>query len=446
MILIARGIKWYGIYLFLVLLPLVTALVSNPDRISQPLLVEIAVGAGFIGFSLMAMEFALISRIEPANEPFGEDSLQLFHNLMGITALGFVLAHPLMLFIAGYPVSCWLNPFSDCAHIATWTAALSVLILLVLIGSSVWRKQLRLRYEIWQTLHGIFALAVLVSALVHIFIIGRYTSTMIMKLAWMVYGVLIIGLIVWYKIYTPLKNWRRPWEIVENRVERGDARTLVLKPVGHDGWAFEAGQFAWIKTGNNPRRLGQHPISLSSMGDVPPGGQVAFTIKNLGDWSGKEVPTLEPGDRVWLDGPHGVFTMDRNQAMGFVLIGGGVGITPLYSMLQTMAEREDVRPVVLFFGASDIESLIFWEELQALSSSGQLNLTFVPVLKDTHSDWEGETGFINAEIMQRYLPKQYKRFMYLICGPKPLMDAMEEALPELGVPLQNIITERFDMV
>lgn len=446
MIMIARGIKWYGLYLFLILLPLVAAVVSNTDRISQPLLVEVAVGAGFIGFSLMALEFALVSRIEPAAEPFGEDSLQLFHNLMGLAALGFVLAHPILLFIAGYPASCWLNPFSGCAQLATWTASLSVFILLLLIASSIWRKQLRLRYEVWQFIHGIFALGVLLSALVHIFIIGRYTSTPIMKAAWMVYGVLTVGLIVWYKIYTPLKNWRRPWEIIENRVERGDARTLVVKPVGHDGWTFEAGQFAWIKTGRTPLRLGHHPISLSSMGDVPPGGSVAFTIKNLGDWSGMEVPALKPGERVWLDGPHGVFTMDRHQAMGFVLISGGVGITPLYSMLQTMVEREDVRPVLLFYGANDTENLIFWEELEALAAPGQLNLTFVPVIAKPKSKWDGETGFINAAIMKKYLPKQYKRLMYLICGPKPMMDAMEMALPELGVPLQNIITERFDMV
>jgi predicted ferric reductase len=446
MILVARGIKWYGLYLFLILLPIITALVSRPNRITQPALVEIAVGAGFVGFSLMAMEFALISRIQPAAEPFGEDSLQLFHNIMGTAALGFVLAHPVLLFFSGYPVSCWVNPFASCANSATITAALAVYILLLLISTSIWRKQLRLRYEIWYTLHGIFALVVLSFALVHIFMIGRYTSTPIMKLAWAVYAILIFALIIRYKIYIPLKNWRRPWEVIENRAERGDARTLVLKPVGHDGWNFEAGQFAWIKTGGTPMHTGQHPISISSKGDVPPGGTVTFTIKNLGDWSGKEVPALQPGKRVWLDGPYGVFTMDRNQAMGFVLIGGGVGITPLYSMLQTMAERQDVRPVLLFYGASDLDNLTFADQLDALADSERLNLTYVPVLNNPPDGWKGETGFINAQVMEKYLPKQYKRFMYLICGPEPLMDAMEQALPVLGIPSYQIITERFDMV
>ena len=174
MILIVRGIIWYGLYLFLILLPLITALVANPSRIAQPFWVEIAVAAGFVGFALMSMEFALISRIEPAAQPFGEDSLQLFHNLMGVVALMFILAHPILLVVSGYPASCWLNPFSSCANSATITAFFSVFILLLLIGTSIFRKKLGIKYEIWYGIHGIFALIVIFAALVHIFIIGRY--------------------------------------------------------------------------------------------------------------------------------------------------------------------------------------------------------------------------------------------------------------------------------
>ena len=233
--------------------------------------------------------------------------------------------------------------------------------------------------------------------------------------------------------------------MVENRVERGDARTIVLKPQGHKGFSFHPGQFAWIKLGKTPFGMGQHPISLSSMGDIDDGGTVAFTIKNLGDWSGEQIPAVQPGDRVWLDGPHGVFTMDREQAMGYVFIGGGIGITPLYSMLQTMVEREDVRPVYLFYGARDLETMTFYDELLALTEQLS-NMHFIPVLSGPSDDWEGETGFVNAEIMEKYLPRQYKHYKYLICGPGPLMDAMEAALPEVGVPQHNVLTERFDMI
>ena len=119
MILIVRGIIWYGLYLFLILLPLGTAAVVDPNRATQPFLVEVAVGAGFVGFALISLEFALISRIEAAAQPFGEDSLQLFHNLMGIVALGFILAHPVLLMVSEYTAYCWLNPFASCANVVT---------------------------------------------------------------------------------------------------------------------------------------------------------------------------------------------------------------------------------------------------------------------------------------------------------------------------------------
>ena len=213
--------------------------------------------------------------------------------------------------------------------------------------------------------------------------------------------------------------------------------------LGHGGFDFKPGQFAWLKSGRTPFGIGQHPISISSSSEEPPDGRVEFTIKNLGDWSGEEVPALEPGDTMWLDGPHGVFSIDRLQAMGYVLVAGGVGITPLYSICQTMADREDVRPVLLFYGGRDLESLTFYEELVALQE--RMNLQLVPVLSDPGDDWTGERGYINAEILSRHLPRQYRRYNFLICGPKPLMDAMEEALPDLGVPPMSVLTERFDM-
>jgi ferredoxin-NADP reductase len=130
--------------------------------------------------------------------------------------------------------------------------------------------------------------------------------------------------------------------------------------------------------------------------------------------------------------------------MGYVLIAGGVGITPLYSMCQTMAERGDVRPVLLFYGARNHEDLTFREELETLKE--EMNLQVIYILSEPEAEWVGERGFIDANILRRYLPKQYRRFVYFICGPEPLMNAMEEALPELGIPLEKVLSERFGMV
>jgi predicted ferric reductase len=185
---------------------------------------------------------------------------------------------------------------------------------------------------------------------------------------------------------------------------------------------------------------------MSSNGDAAAEtGEVAFTIKNLGNWSGTVVPNVQVGQRMWLDGPYGVFTLDREQGPGYVFLAGGVGITPLHSMLVTMAERGDVRPVVLFYSASHVEDLTYREELLALQK--QMNLKVVYVVGEPPDGWTGETGRISAEIVQKYIPpKQYKRWQYFICGPTPMMNAMEKMLPEIGVPAEHVHTERFDMV
>ena len=228
--LIVRGTLWFGLYLFLVLLPLATAVLSNPDRAAPSPLIALGVGAGFVGFALMALEFALISRIKSAASAFGEDALQLFHNMMGMAALGFLLAHPILLVVSGYPAKCWLNPFAGCANLASRTAALALYALILLVLTSVIRKRLGIRYEVWYVLHGLFALFVVVAALFHIFILGRYTTTVAMRTVWLVYAILLIGLLLWHRILVPILSWNKRWEVVENRTELGDARTLVLKP------------------------------------------------------------------------------------------------------------------------------------------------------------------------------------------------------------------------
>lgn len=89
-----------------------------------------------------------------------------------------------------------------------------------------------------------------------------------------------------------------------------------------------------------------------------------IAIKALGDFT-STVHRLSPGTAVYLDGPHGVFSMDRDEGPGFGFIAGGVGITGLISMLRTMADRGDVRPAVLVYANGDWEGVVFREELSA---------------------------------------------------------------------------------
>ena len=170
-----------------------------------------------------------------------------------------------------------------------------------------------------------------------------------------------------------------------------------------------------------------------------------MTIKAAGDFT-NSVSQLEVGTKVYIDGPHGVFSMELQQAPGYVFIGGGVGITPLYSMLLTMRDREDIRPVVLLYASQSWDDVIYREQLDELSAAMQ-NLTVVHVLQHPHDAWDGETGRIDAETIKRHVTAiQLQRYEYFVCGSPAMLDAMEQLLVSIGVPAAHLNTERFDFV
>ena len=404
---------------------------------------EFAVACGFVGFAIMASEFALVSRAQSVAGIFGQDALQYFHKQMGYVGTGFVLAHPTLLIMQGLP---WgmLNPISQ-EHRWVWRCgAIGFWALMLLIFVTVFRKRLRISYQWWHVTHAFIACVAVLGALVHAYLVGHDSARPAMRVLWLCYLLVLFGLAVQYRILRPLNMWQEPWEVVDNIKEHGNARTLLLRPIDHDGFSFVPGQFAWLNTGKSPFHFDQHPISISSSAENGSNGEIAFTIKALGDWSGRVVPILKPGTRIWLDGPYGVFSVDRDQGPGFVMIGGGVGITPLYSMCKTLAARGDSRPVVVFHCAREFEELTFREEFEELRT--RMTLKLVYVLEHPNEDWHGESGHITNDLLLRYMPKYYKRYQFFICGPASMMDSIEQSLEEIGVVAELIHTERFDVV
>ena len=445
--LIIRGILWFGLYMTVILFPLVAGAVFFDTGQAAGPFVSLAIACGYIALALMATELALVSRFGGVAGAFGLDSLLQFHRQIGLASFALALAHPILLVADGaYDAAALLVP----THSTPWPIAMGIATLVLaalVVGLSVYRRQLRITYEIWHVTHSILSLALIGFGAAHVLGLGRLAALPVVRALWVGYLVLFVGMYVRYRVLRPLSQLNRPWEVVEVKAERGASTTLVLRPVDHAGFTFEPGQFGWIGLGRTPFATEQHPISFSSNGDVPSAdGTVAFTIKQLGDWSTKVVPHIPVGTRAWIDGPHGVFTIDREEGAGYVLIGGGVGITPLFAMLQALETRGDVRPVYLFYGANDFQDLTFREEIEAMAER-MPTLKLVTVILHANDYYLGERGFITAEILGRHLPSHlYKRFQYFICGPTPLMDAMESVLPQIGVPADRIHTERFDMV
>jgi ferredoxin-NADP reductase len=116
----------------------------------------------------------------------------------------------------------------------------------------------------------------------------------------------------------------------------------------------------------------------------------------------------------------------------------------MMSMIRTLADRGDKRPLVLLYGSKDWESITFREELEALES--RLDLRVVHVLSQPPADWQGERGRLDASLLMRHLPPGYADHEYFICGPNPMMDAIEAALGELEVPISKYHSERYSFV
>ncbi len=407
--------------------------------------IDFSVALGFVGLSLMGLQFVIAARSRSVAAPFGIDILMQYHRQIGYVSLLFILAHPTLLFVADTGYLALLDLTT--APLRAKMAVTSTVALLVLVALSIWRKKLRIGYELWQLTHGVLAFVVIATALTHVFLVGYYVNEPLEIALWLWMTVVFVGLVVWVRVVRPLELRSKAWRIEGVIPERGNICTVVLKPSRlrarrFDGFPFEPGQFAWITIDGSPFAITRHPFSISSSAEKTE--RVALSIKAAGDFT-REIGQFKPGATPYLDGPHGAFTFDRHEGPGFVFIGAGVGITPLMSILRTMADRRDLRPCYLFFGNREWESVAFREEIEELK--GRLNLEVVHVLSRPPEGWEGEEGRIGAAVFARHLPpERYRSLQYFICGPDSLMDAAEDSLVRLGVPKRRVHSERFVMV
>ena len=432
MTLAVRAVFWVIAYLGAVVTPLVFAAIgaNHPDH---GFWTNFSVALGFVGLAMMGLEFALVARFRPVAAPFGQDALLQFHRQIGYVGLAFVLVH--------FAISARWSEVTPAKAVAApalvWFGMAALLALIALVASSIWRRRLRLSYEAWHVTHVVLALVLIVGALAHVFLVDEYVSVLWKQVLWGLMSGAFVLLLVWVRLVKPRRA--RPWRLKQVTAERGGTTTLTLEPPPTAAFRFEPGQFGWFVFGRSPFSLTQHPFSFASSAERE---DVELAVKALGDFT-SQAGELEPGTTVYVDEPHGVLSIDQDEGPGFGLIAGGVGIAGLISMLRTMADRHDVRPVVLVYANDEWEVVAFREELQELEE--RLSLDVVHVLTRPPADWPGETGFVTAEVLARSLPSGYRRFQFFICGREPMMDAAESALAELGVPADRVHTERFDM-
>lgn len=402
---------------------------------------EAAVDTGLVAFALLVVGVLLIARVRSIVSSFGIERVLRMHRAVAVAAVLLVLAHVAAVLVSD-PRG--LRVF-DLAHNtpAARAAILATAALVAVVLLGLRRRKRQPRYEGWRLVHMGLAATVLGGAWLHVWWL-HHLGVNLLFLGWLtLMALLLVGVAVRRWVWLPRRARRRPY-VVEDVVEvAGDAVTLALRADRHDGIPFRAGQFAYLKVGRSPFVLEEHPFSISSTAVSP--DRKEFTIKALGDFT-ELLRGLRPGREVYVDGAYGSMTMEGlDRAHGFVFIAGGIGITPMLSMLRTLADRGDRRPHLLLVGARGMSERLLATDLEELRE--RLDLDIVQVLDTAPDGWSGAVGRIDRSLLDRCLPKRARRHLeYFLCGPPAMVMAVEEALRSLAVTLRRIHTERFEVV
>lgn len=430
---------WIVLYFLMTFLPLVLLMIF-PRPEGREFLREVSVALGFLAMALLGLQTVPTSRLKFFTKAFPMETLYDVHHKLSIFTFIIALLHPILLFINNPETLRLLNLVT-----APWrarAAVVSVLAMFILIITSIWREILKMKYDAWRWLHDGFAFLAIGLGLYHMFKVNYYMSLTYQKVIWLFLTGIWVLIILYIRVAKPIAMLKRPY-IVDSVVEElGESWTLWLKPDQHKGFDFQAGQFAWITT-ESPFIFRENPFSFSTSSDRED-NLIGFTIKELGDFT-STIKHLKPGDTVYVDGPYGTFNLDEHYDNRLVLIAGGIGSAPVLSILRTMRDRGRERPVIFFYGNPTWDTIIYREELEELQKV--IDLKVVHVLENPPEDWEGEEGFISAEILKRHLPDDYKKWEYLffLCGPMPMIEAVEGALGKLDVSSARIFSEKYEM-
>jgi propane monooxygenase reductase subunit len=228
-------------------------------------------------------------------------------------------------------------------------------------------------------------------------------------------------------------------EVVSKDRVTHDMRHLVLRLIEPKDIKFFPGQYMDITI------PGTDAVRSFSMANTSSreSGQLEFVIKVYpdGQFSHFLDKELEPGDRLDLTGPFGVFTL-REGDDDLVFVGGGAGMAPILALLRTMAERGIARKATYFYGARGRRDLCFESELRELEKTLP-DFRFIPALSEPSDEdgWDGETGLI-TDVVKRHAADLTGAHAY-VCGPPPMVEAAVPLLGTLGVEEKRIYWDKF---
>ena len=427
------------VYLVICLSPV--ALAGLSDTVPLDRWEAFGAGLGLAGLVAMVVQFVTSGRFRRVSGGMGIDRIMAFHKFAAWWVLLALMLHPL-----AYVLPTFLDDPARGAQrllayhlLPAYRSGVVALVALVLLVAAGAVRDL-FRYEIWRGSHLVLALVALGGGLHHATTAGRLSALGPLHLFWWWAGAVAVAVIVLLYGWRWMRLHRQPWRL------RGIAKLadriweLDLEPeAGTAPLPYRAGQFVWMTVGAKRFPLFDHPFSIA---DSPRRAGMSLIVKEVGDFT-RTVGTLPIGTPIGVDGPYGTFTLQRHPAEAVLLIAGGVGIAPIMSLLRDLVARCDPRPVRVAYAVGTPANFACLAELEA--AKAVLDLQVMLVSEDWEEGWTGESGYLDRTKLSGLLEGlDPARTVALICGPGPMVTAVSDALLDLGLPMQNVVFERFD--
>jgi predicted ferric reductase len=390
---------------------------------------------GLLCAYLALIQVVLLARLPALERVVGFDRLSRWHRWNGHACIDLLIAH-VVFSVWGYALMDRLPIPKEISQMI-WggiypgmiTATVGTAMLLAVVATSLVIVRRRLSYEWWYVVH-LLAYAGIALGWFHQIPTGNelVLDTTAANYWRGLYIATIVVLVV-FRVLAPMAGALRYRLRVEQVTPEGPG-VISLRITGRklDRLRVHPGQFFLWRFLDGKRWRSAHPFSLSA---APDGQSLRITVKALGDHSAR-LAELRPGTRVFAEGPFGVFTERARHQEKAVLIAGGIGITPVRALLETM--RGDV--IVLYRALSDAD-VIFREELDRIAEARRAIVHYV--IGDHRGDG---ADLLSSKHLRELVPDIEERDVFL-CGPPAMTEVLEQNVRGARVPRRHIHTERF---
>lgn len=402
------------------------------------IILAIAKLSGLLAVYFVLLQFVLRGRAIWVEEVFGLNNLSTVHRLNGYLSLSFLLTH-FTLILTSYSLISNINIITQFTNFILndndlLKAFFGLLLFVTIVFASIYIVRRNLKYETWYYIHLASYLAILL-AWGHQLELGSDFASSFFVWYWYALYIFVFGNVFVFRFLRQVYLFLRYRFTVSHIVKEADGATSVyITGTNLSNFSVQPGQFFILRFLDSKRWIEAHPFSLSFL---PKENQLRVTIKNVGDFTSK-IPQLKKGTPILLDGPLGTFTATHTKNNKFLFIAGGVGITPIRSLIEELAPLK--KDIILLY-SSKTADIIFKEELDKLAKKYQFLINYF-VTEDTL--YKGNQGRIDADKVKQFVPDFLKRDIYL-CGPIPMMNGLIKNLQQIGVTHSSLHYEKFDL-